>query len=369
MTTTGTSVKRPAGLGGRATADGTFGYAARFQHDFAADFYRAAGGGLTVSSIGIGTYLGECDDAEDARYAEAVHHAVAHGINLVDTAINYRCQRSERAVGAALQKAVAAGVVTREELVICTKGGYVPLDGRAPADRREYDEYLTREYFSRGVMTPADVVAGGHCLTPAFLANQFARSRKNLGVEAVDIYYLHNPEQQLDVIGRDAFRERMRSAFAVLEERVERREIGIFGCATWNGLRAMPGTKGHLSLAELVELAREAGGPNHHFRVVQLPISLMMTEAVRAPTQRLADGRAVPLLHAAAELGVNVVASASLLQAQLTKGLPPQMHETFPGLTTDAQRALAFVRGLPLAAALVGMRSATHVDENLGAGR
>ena len=364
-----TRTKRPPGLHGKATADGTLRYASRFQGGLAADFYRPVAGGPIVSSIGIGTYLGECDDSEDDRYAAAVNHALEQGINLVDSAINYRCQRSERAVGRALRRATDAGVASRDEIVVCTKGGYVPLDNRAPSDRAEYDDYLTREYFSRGVMTPADVVAGGHCLAPGFLANQLARSRENLGVEAIDIYYLHNPEQQLDVLDRETFNERVRDAFRLLEEGVERREIGVFGCATWNGFRAPPSSRGHLSLSELVELARETGGAGHHFRVIQLPISLLMTEAIRTPTQRLADGRMVPLLHAAAELGISVVASASLLQAQLASGLPPQMHEAFPGLTSDAQRALAFVRCLPLTAALVGMRSMAHVDENLAAGR
>lgn len=364
-----TRTKRPPGLRGSATTEGTLRYAARFRDGLASDFYRTIGSGPTVSSIGIGTYLGECEDSEDDRYVAAVNHALGQGINLVDSAINYRCQRSERAVGAALRSAVEGGTISRDEIVVCTKGGYVPLDGRAPTDRAEYDEYLTREYFERGVMTPADVVAGGHCLAPAFLANQLARSRQNLGVEAVDVYYVHNPEQQLDVLDRESFNDRMRAAFALLEERVARREIGTFGCATWNGFRSAPGSRAHLSLAELVELAREAGGAGHHFRVIQVPISLLMTEAIRTPTQRLPDGRMVPLLHAAAELGIGVVASASLLQAQLTAGLPAQIHEAFPGLTTDAQRALAFVRGLPVVAALVGMRSAGHVDENLGAAR
>lgn len=364
-----TRFKRAAGLGGRATTDATAAYAARFQSRFAEDFYRTLAGRLTVSSIGIGTYLGECDDADDDRYATAVGHALAHGINLIDTAINYRCQRSERAVGRALREAVDSGIAAREEIVLCTKGGYIPLDGQAPRDRGEYDAYLATEYFERGIMTPEDVVAGGHCLAPGYLASQVVRSRENLAVEAIDVYYLHNPEQQLEALDRNAFLDRMRAAFTFLEERARQREIGAFGCATWNGFRALPGTRGHLDLATLVDIARETGGPGHHFRVIQLPISLMMTEAVRVPTQRLPDGRVVPLLHAAAELGVSVVASASLLQAQLASGLPAQLHEAFPELSTDAQRALAFVRGLPLSAALVGMRSAAHIDENLGAGR
>lgn len=364
-----THLKRPAGLRGAATPAATAAYSARFRDGFASDFYRAIAGGPVVSSIGIGTYLGECDDADDARYTSAVRHSLEHGINLVDTAINYRCQRSERAVGRALRGAVDTGVARREEIVLCTKGGYIPLDGQAPAGRAEYDAYLADEYFAPGLMDPSDVVAGGHCLAPGFLANQLARSRENLGVEAIDVYYLHNPEQQLEVLDRGAFLDRLRAAFALLEERVQQREIGVYGCATWNGFRSLPGTRGHLSLADIIAAARDAGGPHHHFRVIQLPISLLMTEAVRTPTQKLADGRVVPLLHAAAELGISVVASASLLQAQLAAGLPPQLHEAFPGLETDAQRALAFVRSLPLGAALVGMRSIDHIEENLGAGR
>ena len=92
-----------------------------------------------------------------------------------------------------------------------------------------------------------------------------------------------------------------------------------------------------------------------------------MTEAVRQPTQTL-DGRAVSLLEAAAALGVSVVASASLMQAQLTRGLPLPLRDAFPGLDTDAQRAIAFVAGLPgVTTALVGMRREEHVRENVAA--
>src|SRR5688500_3909789 len=109
-----THTKRAPGLHGRATAEGTLRYASRFQEGVAADFYRPLAGGPLVSSIGIGTYLGECDDSEDDRYASAVNHALAHGINLVDSAINYRCQRSERAVGRALRSAMDSGIASRD---------------------------------------------------------------------------------------------------------------------------------------------------------------------------------------------------------------------------------------------------------------
>ena len=354
----------------RATAPGTARYRERHARRFARDFFRAGLSGLSLSSIGIGTYLGEDSDADDIAYADAVRRAVASGVNVVDTAINYRCQRSERAIGRALHGAFIGGEVSRDEIVVCTKGGYIPLDGYPPSSPEGYQGYLRREFYARNVMRPQDVVSGGHCLTPDFLGECVARSRANLGLDAIDVYYLHNPEQQLAAVSYDELLDRLRAAFQCLEECVERGDVGVYGCATWQGLRVEPGARGHLSLADLVQLAREVAGESHHFKVVQLPINLAMPEAVRVPTQRLPSGAVVPVLEAARELGLSVVASASLMQSQLAANLPDPVREIFPSLTTDAQRAIAFVRSLPgVTTALVGMKKVVHVDENLGAAR
>jgi aryl-alcohol dehydrogenase-like predicted oxidoreductase len=352
----------------RATPAGTKRYRDRFAARFSNDFYRPFAGSLTASSLGIGTYLGECDDSDDVKYAAAIRSALAHGINVIDSAINYRCQRSERAAGAALRDAIASAEVTRDEVIICTKGGYVPLDGSAPTSREEYLAYLQETYLDPGVISADDLVGGGHSLAPSFLAHQIQRSQVNLGVRTLDVYYLHNPEQQLDAVQPARFRTIVRRAFALLEERVATGDIGCYGCATWNGLRTPPDTRGHLDLSELIGIARDVGGDDHHFRVVQLPVNLAMSEAIRTPTQRLGGRRVVPLLQAAEELGMSVVASATLMQDRLTRGLPPELHDAFPSLETDAQRAIAFVRSLPgVTAALVGMRDARHVMENAAA--
>jgi aryl-alcohol dehydrogenase-like predicted oxidoreductase len=353
---------------GLATAEGTARLEARFAERYAADFYRALGrDGVRVSSVGLGSYLGECDDAADAGYAETTRAALEHGINLLDTAINYRCQRSERSMGRALARAIEDGVVARDEVVVCTKGGYIPLDGSAPASREAYQEYVAREYFERGIMEPGDVVGGGHCLAPDYLAAQLERSRANLRLAALDVYYVHNPEQQLDAVSPEELFARLGKAFELLEERCERGEIGVYGCATWKGFRSAPEARGHLELADLVELAHEVAGDAHHFRAVQLPVNLAFTEAVRAPTQTV-KGRSMTLLEAAAALGVSVVASATLLQGKLAANLPAQLHDAIPGHATDAQRAIAFVRSLPvISAGLVGMKQVQHLEENLGA--
>lgn len=352
----------------RATPEGTHSYAARFAVGFINGFYREAFSGLMTSSIGMGTYLGECDDTEDRRYVELLTAGIDNGINLVDTAVNYRCQRSERAVGNALNRAIQAGVASRNEVIVCTKGGYIPLDGSPPATREEYKAYLASEYFDSGIMTPKDVVAGGHCLKPRFLADQIQRSRTNLGVSCIDVFYVHNPEQQLDTLSRPEFLDVMREAFAELETQVANGTIANYGCATWNGFRVFPANRNYLSLSELLAAATDVGGKDHHLRAIQLPINLAMTEAGRSPTQHNGTTN-LPLVEIAKEFGVSVIASAALMQSQLTRDLPATVKTLFPGFDTDAQRAIAFVRSLPVASALVGMRSTDHLEENLGAVR
>lgn len=354
-----------------ATPEGTARFRDRHAAGFAPDHFRTGPSGLTLSSIGLGTYLGGDVDSDDEAYTDAVRCALRSGINVLDTAINYRCQRSERAVGRAVQLALANGQIARDEIVLCTKAGYVPLENFPPATQEGYQGYLKREFYARRVMSPADVVAGGHCIAPGFLVDCLRRSRQNLGVDAIDVFYVHNPEQQLSGVRREELHDRLRAAFAVLEERAAAGEIGVYGISTWQGFRVPPGARGHLSMEELVALAREVGGEGHHLRAVQLPLNLAMPEGVRSPTQALA-GREDPLpaVDAAHELGLAVITSAPLMQGQLAQGLPPALRELFPAMTTDAQRAIAFSRAVPgIATTLVGMKRAAHVGENLGAAR
>lgn len=341
---------------------------------YAQDSMRSLGAAGEVSPLGIGTYLGDCTSEEDSRYEMAIAAALTHGVNLIDTSINYRCQRSERAVGRALKRLRnVAGRASRGNdaiepgPVVCTKGGFIPLDGNPPATRQEYQSYLEAQYFESGIMSEADVVSGGHCLTAAFLSDQIRRSRRNLGLATIDLYYLHNPEQQLSGVGRDRLDELLREAFTRLEREVSAGSIRAYGCASWDGFRVPPESPNHLSLTHLVRTAREVAGDGHHFAAVQLPISLAMPEAVRDSTQELGS-RCVPLLEAALELGVAVIASAPLMHSQLAQGLPRQVGEAFPELETDAQRAIAFVHGMPgVTSTLVGMRSTEHLEENLRA--
>jgi aryl-alcohol dehydrogenase-like predicted oxidoreductase len=289
------------GIPGRATEAGTARYHAR--HRAAADHVRRLGA-LSLSSVGIGTYLGAADEHADDEYRAAIVRAIDVGINVIDAAINYRHQRSERAIGAALVG------VARDEIVVCTKGGFIP----------------------RGVAPPPveDTVAGCHCMTPAWLDDQIAHSRGNLGVDTIDVYYVHNPETQLDEVDARELRLRFARAFEGLERACADGRIARYGIATWNGLR-----EGLLDLHDIVAVAREVAGDAHHLAVVQLPLNRRMTEGLR-------------VIEEARDLGLYVMSSASILQGKL-----------------PAAEALAWTRTRPgLGTALVGMSKVAHVDAN-----
>lgn len=347
-----------------ATEAGTTNYRNRFPDLAVAGHFRTSHG-LQISSIGLGTYLGHHDERTDDAYRTAVTRAVEMGCNVIDTAANYRFQRSERAVGAALKSLFDSGEFRREEIVVTTKGGYLPFDGQPPRHRGEITAYIEDTFIKPGICAHEDFVQGSHCMHPRYLRHQFEQSLANLQLASIDVYYLHNPESQLAAVGREEFYTRLRLAFEYLESEAAAGRIACYGTATWNGYRASEDSPEFLSLERVAATAAEAAGGEHHFRVVQLPYNLTMTEALTEANQPIGDER-MSLLKAAGELGVTVMGSASILQARLASNLQPAIADYFAGMHTDAQRAIQFARSAPgMATALVGMGRVEHVEENL----
>jgi len=353
-------------LTGFATPEGTARHRSRFPELSQAGHFRRhpnvpGAGELWLSSIGLGTYLGEATAEADAAYTQAVRVALASGINLLDTAINYRHQRSERNIGAALREMVSAGELQRDEVVVCTKAGYLSFDSEVPPNP---GAYFRAEFVDKGILNPADLAGGMHCMSPSYLADQLERSRRNLGLETIDVFCVHNPETQLGEVPRERFQQRLREAFAMLEDAVQAGKIRYYGVATWNGFRVAPAARDAMSLADTVEMARQAGGEQHHFRFVQLPFNLGMPEAFAYRNQTWGK-EDVSLLDAAARAGVMAVGSAALSQGQLTRNLP-EFIEKHLAAGNDGANAIQFARSAPgLAVALVGMGRPEHVRENL----
>ncbi|MDA7957506.1 MAG: aldo/keto reductase [Nitrosopumilus sp.] len=312
--------------------------------------------GLSLSTVGMGTYLGDQDDATDRLVEAAVASSLGAGVNVVDTAANYRGQRAERSVGRAL---AAGGGVPRDGVFVSTKGGYLSADSESGAD---FWAYVKKEFTDTGIVKEGDVAPTYHCMSPAYLRDQLDRSLANLGLDCIDLLYLHNPaEGQLQARGMEALHSMIHDAFCMYEEERKRGRIAHYGIATWDSLRVPPSDPRHLSLEEVVSIARRAGGRDHGLRFVQLPLNMYSGEALLQRTQ-VAGGREVTALEAAGSLGLGVFTSAPFMQGRLlAPGTMPEFGDLPP-----AQRALQFLRSVPgVLAPLAGHKSPAHVEENL----
>ena len=92
-------------------------------------------------------------------------------------------------------------------------------------------EYVNETFVKPGIASFEDIVGGSHCMTPAYLQNQLDQSLRNMGLECVDVYYIHNPESQLGYVSEPEFYSRLKLAFERLEQNRNARQAGIL----WRG--------------------------------------------------------------------------------------------------------------------------------------
>ncbi len=253
-------------------------------------------------------------------------------------------------------------------MLVATKGGFVPFDGHQPEDPRAFVE---REYLDTGLLEHDDLARGVHALTPRFIDDQLDRSLANLGVDSVDVYYVHNPEMQLETRSRENVYDQLEAAFRRLEERAADGDLRHYGVATWEAFRVPEDHEKYLSLPTVISRARAAaesvGNAATHFRAIQLPFNVHMADAFTVEAHEGPEGPQ-SALQFAHEAGLNVFTSASLLQGDLATEIPEAVAAKLSGDTT-AQRAINFARSAPgVTSALVGMRTLEHVRENVAAG-
>ena len=351
---------------GRATPEGTRRFAARFG-SLEGHFRRPDA--LEISSLALGMRSGEPGGVDDLLYRSAVPQCLEGGVNTFATALSERIQQSERNLGGALARAFRDGITRRDEVVVITKGGYLTIDPEVVTSRAEARRYLLETYVDTGMVDPDRVSQGVHCLEPDFLRDQIQRSLRNLGLETVDYYLLEEPELLLGETrkqGAEGFRQGMMRAFEALEQAVDEGQIAAYGLATWDGLLRPHTDRHHLAILDLFDWALEVGGADHHLHAIQLPYSVAMGEALRLQTQLVPPRGTDAILGALRDTGTLVLAAAPLVQGRALGHLPRSVHEAFPGLESDAQRCLQFVRSTPgVTTAVVGMRDPDHIDENL----
>jgi aryl-alcohol dehydrogenase-like predicted oxidoreductase len=314
---------------------------------------------LFLSNVGIGTYLGEANEKTDILVKNAVKQSVLSGINVIDTAINYRAQKAERSVGKAISELIDEEKISRDQIFISSKNGYVTNDADV---KQDFWEYVKNEYVQKGVVNEGDITSGYHCMTTAYLDDQLNRSLKNLGLDCIDLMYLHNAvEGQIKDVSKEKFLQNLKDVFALYEQKRKEGKIKFYGMATWECFRVSSDNLQYLSLQDTVEMAKKVGGENHGFRFIQLPFNMYYDQVLLAKNQTL-DGNLVSALEAAIALNIGVFTSVPLMQGRLlSPGAMPEFNDLKPSI-----RALQFIRSTPgVLAPLVGQKSPQHVSENL----
>jgi aryl-alcohol dehydrogenase-like predicted oxidoreductase len=314
---------------------------------------------LTLSNVGVGTYLGEPDSITDEKVTNAVKQSITSGVNVIDSAINYRSQKAERSVGKAISELITDGKISRDQIFLSSKNGYVTNDADVQLG---FWEYVKQEYTEKGIVSEGDITSGYHCMTTSYLSDQLDRSLKNLDVECIDLMYLHNAvEGQVKDVSREQFLENLKSVFELYEQKRDEGKIQFYGMATWECFRVASDNAQYLSLEETVNLAQKIGGVNHGFRFIQLPFNMHYDQALLAKNQTLSN-QSISILEAAVTLGIGVFTSVPFMQGRLlAPGAMPEFSDLKPSL-----RALQFIRSSPgVLAPLVGQKSIEHVSENL----
>ena len=314
---------------------------------------------LTLSNVGIGTYLGDPDAKTDELVTSAVKQSILSGINVVDTAINYRSQKAERSVGKAISELIQENKISRDQIFVSTKNGYVTNDADI---QLRFWEQVKQEYTDKGIVKEGDITSGYHCMTTTYLSDQLDRSLKNLDLECVDLMYLHNAvEGQIKDVSKEQFLKNLESVFELYEQKRDEGKIKFYGMATWECFRVSNDNPQYLSLEDTVNMAKKIGGENHGFKFIQLPFNLYYDQALLGKTQ-IIQNNPVSALESATRLEIGVFTSVPLMQGRLLQpGVMPEFSDLKPSM-----RALQFIRSSPgVIAPLIGQKSAEHVSENL----
>ena len=300
---------------GYATRDGTLRFRVRHEGKSTAIGHFKEFQGLSLTSIGMGTYLGNADATTDKLVVNAIKRSVASGaVNVIDTAINYRFQKAERAVGRAVRELIEEKIISRDEIFISTKNGYLTHDADLALD---FWEYIHEHLIKKGVITANDISSDYNCMKVSYLEDQLNRSIKNLGLECIDLMYLHNVvESNVHDIGKDEVMRMLKEAFEFYEQKRSEGVIRYYGMATWTCFRVMPNSREYVNLKDLIDMAKEASvrhkKDEHGFRFIQLPFNLIMHEAATLRNQSI-NNSMYTVFEASSILGINVFTSVPLM--------------------------------------------------------
>ncbi|MBC7693740.1 MAG: aldo/keto reductase [Methylotenera sp.] len=225
--------------------------------------------GFSVSPVGFGGYR-VYDTNSD--HTAALKLAIESGCNLIDTSTNYTNGASEKAIGKVLAQLFAEKKITREQVVVVTKIGYVQGENMEHVQAR----LAQRQPFSEMVEVHEDC---WHCISPDFLKDQITRSLKRLGLDQIDVLLLHNPEYFLKKNpDHSEYYRRIQQAFEYLETEVAAGRIQYYGISSNTFVE--PKDHPHYTSFETTLTKAEELTHDNHYAVIQFPMNLYEPGAV-----------------------------------------------------------------------------------------
>ena len=321
---------------------------------------------LHLSSLGMGTYLGEITDYEDEAMEHAIYESIKSGaMNVIDTAINYRAMKSEKSIGRALSRLIRDRIISRDQVFVSTKNGYITNDGDFPSI--EMMEYMQKMYITPGLISPSDISSGYNVLNPTYIERCIDKSLSNMKLNTIDLVYVHNSfESWYQDVTREEYMEKLRKVFQVYEKYRARNKLRYYGMATWTCFRVPNDSNEYLSLEEVVKLAEdvnEGGLDKSGFRFIQLPYNLAYSEPLLLKNQTVGNQENLTILEAASKLKIGVFTSIPLFQGRLLHADIPSYKED---LTDPVAKIVQVIRSTPsVIAPLIGQKRPEHVEQNL----
>ena len=318
--------------------------------------------GLYLSSIGIGTYLGAMTSEDDKAVENAVYQSVKSGaVNVIDTAINYRAMRSEKSIGRGLSRLINDGIISRDQVFVCTKNGYITNDGDYPTI--DVMEYVQKMYIATGIIKSDDISSGYNVLNPTYIERCIDKSLLNMHLDTIDLVYVHNAfESWNEDVSKEEFMQMLGKVFEIYEKYRSNNKIRYYGMATWTCFRVPPGDKEYLSLEEVVKLVEKIGGKEHGFRFIQLPYNLAYSEALVLKNQTIGAEKNLNILEAAKRLNIGIFTSIPLFQGRLLGANIPD----YGGLDDQVAKLIQIIRSSPsVIAPLIGQKKPEHIEQNL----
>jgi aryl-alcohol dehydrogenase-like predicted oxidoreductase len=349
-------------LGGFATAEGTRKFMESAINNGIADSHFRSFDNLNLSSLGMGTYLGQITAEDDRDLENAIYESVKSGaMNVIDTAINYRSMKSEKNIGKAIKRLIDDRIISRDQVFISTKNGYITNDGDYPSI--DVLEYMHKMFISQGIIDSKDISSGYNVLNPKYIRKCIDKSLTNMQLDTIDLVYVHNAyESWFEDITRNEFDEMIRRVFEVYEEYRSKKKIRYYGMATWTCFRMSRNEEGYLSLEEMVKIAEDVAGKDHGFRFIQLPYNLVYREAYFLKNQSVGSDNDLTILEACNKLNIGVFTSVPLLQAKLLSAKIPD----YQGYDNQLLKIVQITRSTPnVIAPLIGQKKLNHVRENI----